>query len=214
MISLKNVSFAIEGKILLDNCNFSLKKGEKVLLTGPSGGGKSSLLRLMAGLFPPDRGEVFFEDTLLTAKTTGLVRQHVAFVPQEPVLGGETVRESLYLPFRFKANSGRFPDDRTLFDLLNEVNLDPSLLEKREDQISGGEKQRVAIVRALLLEKQVFLADEITSALDKKSMDMVFSLFKRQNMTLFAVSHDDFWKNKTDRCFYLEGGRMSEVCDE
>lgn len=201
MISLNDVTISRGGKTLLRNADLTVKAGDRVAICGPSGCGKSSLLAAMVGCFPVDSGRIFVRDIELSVTTVLQVRQQIAFIGQEPVMGAETVREAMLLPFTFHANRKYLPDTCKIISALKSLQLTEDIMDKTCISISGGERQRVAIARALLMEKNIFIADEITSALDKKSTGAVEQAFKNLDVTLISVSHDPDWLTKQDAVY-------------
>lgn len=199
------------GRTLLAGADLRARAGEKVGLRGASGCGKSSLLKSAVGLFPLAAGEVVVDGVSLSPATAGAVRARVAFVGQEPALGAETVRDALLLPFRFKAHRDRRPAERRLLETLDSLLLPASIMEKACARVSGGEKQRVAMARALLMGKTIFLVDEITSALDPESKRVAMEALFRPELTMLSVSHDPEWLARCDRVVSFEGGRLEEA---
>ncbi|WP_176014362.1 ATP-binding cassette domain-containing protein [Victivallis sp. Marseille-Q1083] len=191
MLRLRQLTVARNDQILLQDINLELAPGSKTLIVGPSGSGKSSLLATIAGLLEPAAGEIYVDGIRQTADNLAGLRRQVAIIEQEPVLAAATVREALLLPFRFKANAGRQPDGQRLRQVLEELNLSAQLLNRRCHDLSGGEKQRLAIARVLLLDRRLILADEVTSALDDASCEEVSRCLMRPALTVLAVSHDE-----------------------
>ena len=211
MISFNSVSLLKGGKSILGGCTFSVTKGEKVAVTGESGSGKTTILRMIMGAEVPGGGEIFFRGEKITAANIASVRSEIAFIGQEPALGAGTIGEALMLPFSFKSNTRKKPSEERVKSLLNSLKLDEGIETKRCSQVSGGEKQRTAIARAILLGKTVFLADEITSALDKSVVGEVFDLLNKPEYTMISVSHDQEWINRCGRVLKLELGCIREV---
>jgi putative ABC transport system ATP-binding protein len=205
MIVFDNITLKVHHQLLLEGASLRLAEGEKVVLRGASGSGKSSLLKCAVGAIPIQEGIIRIDDVELSAQTVSDIRTRLAFIGQEPVLGTERVREALLLPFGFKAHRHALPEKSKIGQLLERLHLAPDILDKPCARISGGEKQRIAIARALLLNKTIFLADEITSALDPESRQAVMDELFRPGITLLSISHDPLW--------IARGNRVIEITD-
>ncbi len=211
MIAFEDITLRIQRQTLLENVSLQVAVDDKLILRGPSGCGKSSLLRSVVGALPLSSGSIHLDGITLSAETAGEVRSRIAFIGQEPVLGAERVRDALLLPFSFKAHRHNKPDDERIYDLLERLCLDTTILDKSSQRISGGEKQRIAIARALLLNKTIFLADEITSALDPESKAAVMNELFRDGITLLSVSHDPEWIAAGSRLIEFRNQQLMEV---
>jgi putative ABC transport system ATP-binding protein len=210
MIRFENISVQIQDRLILQQVSFDIAQGDKAIFFGPSGSGKTTLLMCLIGGAVPTAGTVLFDNEPLTAPTLPHLRQKVAFIGQEPILGAAGVREALLLPFSFRANRARLPSEERVRQVLESLLLPPDILEKQTTVISGGEKQRLALARALLLGKNVFVLDEVTSALDPQSRRAVMALFRQPDSTLISVSHDPEWLKLCTRFFRVEEGRVTE----
>ncbi|WP_372845824.1 ATP-binding cassette domain-containing protein [Pontiella sp.] len=210
MIVFKNITLHVHRQTLLDGADLSIALGEKAVVRGPSGCGKSSLLKSAVGILPLASGSIAVDGQELSAETIGGIRGRIAFIGQEPVLGADTVREALLLPFSFKTHRGNRPPDDRVLEALHDLHLGEEILDKPSKRISGGEKQRIALARALLLGKDIFLADEVTSALDPESKAAVMERLFRPGITLLSVSHDPDWIAKCNRVIGIENHRLTE----
>ncbi len=208
LIELEQVVLKRGGQLLLEEVNLTLRAGEQAVIRGPSGCGKSSLLAAVAGLLPVDSGRIVLAGKTLGPDSIQAIRGRIAFIGQEPLLGAETVRGALLLPFTFRAHRRTLPDEARIRQVLTELRLPETVLERAADQISGGEKQRLAIARALLLGKDIFLADEITSALDAESRQAVLTLLGRPEFTLLAVAHDPEFITARSRNYRVENRHL------
>ena len=169
----------------------SLGAGETALLTGPSGCGKSTVLRCLLGFVAPKTGSVRLGGEPLNAETVWHLRRLLAYVGQEPELGTGTVREVLERPFHYRANAGLRDNLKRIGALFERFGLGRALLDKEAGDLSGGEKQRVALIAAILLDRPIFLLDEVTSALDRAGKQNVADYFRsRDDATVLLVAHD------------------------
>lgn len=211
MIEFKNLTVKVHRQALFDGAELNISDGDKMVVCGVSGSGKSSLLKCVIGAIPIDRGSVCLDGLELSADTVSEIRGRIAFIGQEPVLGAENVRDALLLPFRFKAHHGNNPGEAQILKLLNRLHLSADILDKPGKRISGGEKQRIAIIRALLLNKSIFLADEVTSALDPESKAAVMGELFRPENTLLSVSHDPEWIAACNRVVEIKNTQLLEL---
>jgi putative ABC transport system ATP-binding protein len=210
LIQFDRVGVAINGKAILTGISFDLNAGDKAVFRGKSGAGKSTVLKTLLGLYPLARGMVYFQGKPLDKSAVAEIRRCAAYIGQEPVLGAETVREALLLPFQFKAHSGSKPSEATLIEALQTLQLPEAILNQDCSRVSGGEKQRIALARGLLLGKSLYLLDEVTSALDVESKQAVFDVFAGSRLTVLSVAHDPDWVALCGRVFDLEAGHMLE----
>lgn len=172
--------------------DFELAEGEAVQLSGNSGSGKTTLLRCVALLEARAEGEVRFRDTLVGGASVPGYRRQVIYVPQTPPRFQLTVEESLRLACRFLASDADFNSERAR-QMCRDLLLPDDIFERSLPRVSGGEAQRLGIVRALLADPVVLLLDEPTSALDKQSEDAVHALldrwFQMGGRSLVSISH-------------------------
>src|SRR5712692_6286206 len=194
---------------ILEDVSFTVERGRALTLVGPSGSGKSSLLRCLNRLVEPTSGTVRFGGRDIQSFDPRDVRRQVALVMQTPVLFEGTVRDNLRI--RPADAPGDFSEAR-LAAALAEVGLDPDFLDRDAATLSGGEKQRVTIARALLRDPQALLLDEPTSALDPPNAALVVETISRlreaRGLSIVAVTHQpELVRRLGGRLLYLVKGR-------
>ncbi len=177
MFEFKNVRVEKRGEKIIENASFKLMQTGLVWLRGPSGSGKSTILRIMCALESPTHGDALYKDSLIYNLDIPTFRSNCIYVPQMPILGQMNVVECIRLPFTFRANSKKTFNEKKLYDLLEYFELNDAL-SKNITQLSGGEKLRIALIRAILLDPECLLLDEPTSALDLPMEQKTLQLLK------------------------------------
>ena len=210
MIRLEGVSLRVGATAILEDVDLHVRPGDKVVLTGPSGSGKSSLLKVVLGVYRISAGSLTVAGVPVSASTVGAARKGIAYVPQSiPVFPGETARAFLELPFSFRANRGERPDPERVSSVLDSLGLSEGLLERSTSALSGGERQSMALARALLLGRTTFLLDEVSSAIDGEARERVArALLDDPAVTVLSVSHDDAWIARSTTLVRLVAGRV------
>jgi putative ABC transport system ATP-binding protein len=202
------------GIVAVDNVSLTIEPGEFVVLTGPSGAGKTSLLSLIGALDRPTSGRVLVDGTELDGSSDDLARYHrevVGFVFQHHhLLSHLPACANVELPL-LGAGLGRRERRERATDLLREVGLGHRL-DSVAAHLSGGERQRVAIARALANDPHLLLADEPTGALDSDStqrvLDLLQAVRERRGMTLLVVTYDPVMGRRADRVLHMRDGRL------
>lgn len=211
-------SFTVAGspQPVLQDLNLEIVQGEILMLLGPSGSGKSSLLNLLAGVDQPDSGQIRILNQNITALNeagrTRFRREHIGVVYQFfnliPTL---TVMENILLPLSLNGRLAERPQAEQQLALMG-------LADKQDrfpEQLSGGEQQRVAICRALVHKPALLLADEPTGSLDNDTADQVLALMlekiRQEKMTLIMVTHSDALIEHADRVLRLHRGVLEQV---
>jgi ABC-type multidrug transport system fused ATPase/permease subunit len=195
---------------ILKDVSVGVERGGALVLLGPSGSGKSTLLRCLNRLAEPTGGSVRFDGRDVRSLDPRDLRRCAALVMQTPVLFDGTVRDNLRV--RPAGTSGDF-SDASLASAVVEVGLDAEVLERDAATLSGGEKQRVTIARALLRDPQALLLDEPTSALDPPNaalvVETVSRLRERRQLTIVAVTHQPELVRRLGGCLlYLVRGEV------
>jgi len=194
-IKLQNLSLNLGGKAIFQQFNLVVAKGEKVLVKGPSGSGKSTLLRLILGFNQPDEGAVLLDGHPLNRKNIWSLRQRMAFVPQGLNIGSGKVEGFIRDIYGYRANHHLEYEEEAVLAKFEQFDLEPEKLHQDMSKLSGGEKQRVALIVALLLDRELYLLDEVTSAIDEALRDKVIAhLAGLEGKTMIVVSHDRGWE--------------------
>lgn len=204
---------------VLKEVEFGINCGESVCMMGPSGSGKSTLLRIAAGLQAPSKGEIRYDGISLSTYSdtdlTMLRRQKIGYVPQEPSLLPElTVQENIMLPWYFEPAPENIA--MRLLWLLDCFNLS-DLSARYPADLSGGEKRRVAVARALIIAPDLLLADEPTNDQDEKSVTNMLQLFRRltsEGMAMLIVTHEQTARQYCKTCYNLQEGALHSVKNE
>lgn len=209
IFDLQDVGLTVSKRTLLAHISFTVAPGEFVTITGPSGSGKSTLLLLLATLLTPTQGQILFSGRPQETYDKTAYRRLVSYCYQQPSLFGETVADNLAFPFQIRQEQ---VDHDRMVNALAEVNLPADMLDKPITELSGGEKQRVALIRNLIFTPKVLLLDEITTGLDADSKDTVHQVinnFMKQGVTIITVTHDESELAAADRLITIAAGEMA-----
>jgi ABC-type multidrug transport system ATPase subunit len=191
LLEIENLTVELQGKSVITHFSLEVRSGEKVSLSGPSGSGKSTLMNCILGFVRPQKGIIRILGEILDQSNVWTLRRQIGFVPQEPQLGNGTVSDMLVRPFRYHSNRELAVDEAMKEDLFDIFQMEPFILKKNIRDLSGGEKQRVALISSLLLKRSLYLLDEITSALDDiNSHKVIDYLLRRQDLAIIFSSHD------------------------
>lgn len=211
---LKNVNFAYKNKpLLFENLNFTLKKGEKIAFIGESGSGKSTLVDMLMGLLPPNSGEILVDGRKLSAQNLKNFRQKIGYIPQQIYLFNDTIAKNIAFGEEF--------DEKMLERVIKQANLQSFITSLKDGantlvgdgggNLSVGQKQRIAIARALYLSPQILVLDEATSALDNESEAKIMSeIYKiSSDKTLIIIAHRLNTIEQCDKIYRVEKGKIS-----
>ena len=194
MFKLEDITKQFSDQYVLQDFSFEILQGEKIIVSGRSGIGKTTLFRLLLGFEQPDNGRIYFENQLLTETNIWDLRRRVAYVSQDLNIGRGNLQAFFNETLSLKANINHKNDSLNhLREMMTYFELPDSLLLKNIEDLSGGEKQRVAIINALLLKRDIFFLDEITSALDKSLKIKALDYFLlNPDFTVLLISHDNY----------------------
>ena len=214
-VIIEDVKFAYgDGPYVLNGVNLSIAAGEKVALVGASGGGKSTLVQVMLGLYPPLFGDIKFSGVSVTRIGMEVVREHVACVLQHPALFNDTLRSNLTL--------GRDISDDELWNVLKVAQIEDfveemprgldSIIGRDGVRLSGGQRQRIAIARMALTNPNVVILDEATSALDADTEARVHQSLGEflKDRTTIIIAHRLSAVRQADRALVFEDGQITE----
>lgn len=196
MLECRNLSLRLNEQTIISRLNFRISSGEKILLKGPSGSGKTSILHLIMGFIPPTDGELIWKLADYNKLNISTIRRDIAWVPQNfSHLGSDSALTHIDNIFNYQINKASRPDLNYIRSIAELLDLTPEHLKKKFSQLSGGEAQRIAILTAILLNRELTLMDEPTSALDYRTADKAMNLIINSTKALICISHSsDFDK--------------------
>ena len=191
-IETDNLTCDIAGHRLFEGLTLRVERGQRVRIAGPSGCGKSTFLKSLMGFVPTASGTIRIEGAELNETSVWTLRHKLAYLAQEPDLGAGRVLDRLHEPFGYRRNADvRFDPDR-LNHWLDFFYLPQAVLQKELKSLSGGEKQRLAVILAILLGRTIFLLDEPVSAMDTAGRRRFLQMFQEHpDWTAVFVSHDE-----------------------
>ena len=193
MIQCNNISLSFPDKVIFDNLDLLVEKGENVCLSGPSGIGKSTLLKLFLGFMTPDHGEIRINNQKLNEASIKQIRENITWIPQNinlPVENGSDLMKLMNVSSR----------QGSVEDLLQRLGLKKDIIAEPFGNISIGEKQRIIISICLSLDKEIILMDEPTASLDDDSIDLLINTIKSlEGKTIVSASHNRLWVESCDK---------------
>jgi len=215
MLRVENIHKRYGKTIVLNGISFSMDKGETKVIIGPSGTGKSTLLRCINQLSPPDKGRVWLEGIEVTDKKTDInkIRQKIGFVFQEFNLFNHlNALKNVSIGLEKVKDMDRIKAERKAMEELERVGL-KNQVDQYPAQLSGGQKQRVGIARALAMDPLIILFDEPTSALDPELIGDVLDVMKSiaGEVSMLVVTHEmGFARNVANEIIFMENGKIIE----
>ncbi len=220
MIQIKELSKSFENKQILNNVNLDIYDNETLVILGPSGQGKTVLIKTLNRLIEPDSGSIIFDGIdIRNLKKSELTefRKKIAFVFQNSALFDFlSVKDNLSLFMIMHQNARRKEINEKVQEALSFVGLNSDTLKKFPEELSGGMRKRVAIARAMINRPKYVFYDEPTSGLDKTNADNISELInllkKEINTTSIVVTHDiDLMRTVSDRVVLLKNGQFSFI---
>ena len=212
ILEVKHLSFSVGEKEILKDISFKIQKGDFLTIKGPSGSGKSTLLKLLAAIMNPSTGEIIYKGKPLSEYEITDYRKEVSYTFQNAALFGTTVADNLMFPYEIRNEP--FDRDRAIA-LLDKVMLSEQYLDQKITELSGGEKQRVALIRNVLFTPEVLLLDEVTSALDAENRkvinEAILRLNRENNITVLWVTHNTDEINDAAKTIEMKAGRLEVV---
>lgn len=190
LLEFQNVSFQDGDKTILNNISVNIEDSDFISIIGPSGSGKSTFLKLCSHLISPTNGNILFKGNNFNEYRPTELRKNIAYCFQTPYLFGDTVMENISFPFSIR--NVKFNQKR-VNDLFSMFHMALGYLNKEVRNLSGGEKQRIALIRSLLFMPEILLLDEVTSALDvenTKIVENVIEALNNEGITVLWITHN------------------------
>lgn len=209
ILEVKDITYRANNTQILKGISLDINNGDCVSIVGSSGSGKSTLLKLCSDLIPLESGEILYKGKNYNNYDSLELRREISYCVQSAYLFGETVYDNLEFPFIVRnenVNEGR------INDLLRMFNLDKSFLKKDINSLSGGEKQRISLIRNLIYTPEVLLLDEATSALDEdnvKIVEKIINDINNKGVTVIWITHSlEQSQNIFNRRIIMKDGRI------
>lgn len=195
MISVLDLTKSFNGKSLFKSLSFTVSPGEKVAITGVSGQGKTTLLKMLAGISSPDSGTISYNNLQFSWQTAKTIRKSISYLPQGVDLMAANGNELCTL---LGADTNRSYPIMEIFHLTKEI------IQQPFSELSGGEKQRLLLSIILSFSRPILLLDEPTSALDSKStVRLMDYLWQKPELTVVSTSHNPKWEERCDKVISL-----------
>lgn len=189
ILSIKNLTYEADNTQILNGITLDIEKGDCISIVGQSGSGKSTLLKICSDLISITSGELYYDGKNYKEYNPLELRRKISYCVQLPHLFGDKVCENLEFPFKIRKKQ---MDKARVIALLKRFNLDESFLDKQVKSLSGGEKQRIALIRNFIFEPDIILLDEATAALDKENAKVIEEYVKELNhkgVTVLWITH-------------------------
>ncbi len=197
MIQCQNISLAFKEKVLFEDFNFQVNENEFVTISGESGRGKSTLLKMLQGYVSPDKGMVMILGATLNEKNITDIRQFITWIPQNinlPVNSGKELAELMDISDK----------EDEIHQYLHMLGLDAGYYDQDFQKISGGQKQRIIVAICLSMNKPIILMDEPTASLDESSIRKLLKTIQSlKGKTIISASHNSTWLSNSDRVIEL-----------
>lgn len=209
LLKLENVSYIKNDNYILKDISFEVSSGDYINIEGPSGSGKSTLLKLISSLTSPSSGNIFFENINYNNYNFIELRKEISYCQQEACLIQNTVMDDFLFLYNLRKKD---LDLEYILKLLEEFNLSKDILDKTQEELSGGELQRINLIRSILLKPKILLLDEVTSNLDyenKKNVQNIIKNLNNKNITILSISHDPLINiNDCNKTLVIKSGKI------
>ena len=214
-IEFKNVYFSFGNRGILKGVNFIVEPGQKVAIVGPTGSGKSTISKLLFRFYDPSSGNIMIDNQSLKDITQSSLRSNIGVVPQDTVMFNDTIEYNIAYgkPGSSRDEINKVVKLSSIDKFIEQLEIGYStIVGERGLKLSGGEKQRIAIARALLKNPKIFIFDEATSALDTKTEKSIERSLKKlsNNSTTLVIAHRLSTIIDSDKIIVLENGKISE----
>lgn len=190
ILEFRNVSFKKDNQFIIKDLSLTIKANDFISIIGPSGSGKSTFLKLCSHFHTPNSGEIFYEGRDILEYNPTDIRKSICYCFQTPYLFGKTVMDNVSFPFKIR---NELVDIKKILQLFNLFNMGEEFLYKDIINLSGGEKQRIALIRSLVFKPKILLLDEVTSALDidnTKIVENVIDTLNKEGVTILWITHN------------------------
>lgn len=212
LLEFKNVDYDNDNKTILKNISINIEQGDFISIIGPSGSGKSTFLKLCSHLISQTNGDIIYKGKNYTDYSPTELRKRIVYCFQTPYLFGATVTDNINFPYSIRNIK---PDPKRINDLFSMFHLSKEYLNKDVRNLSGGEKQRIALIRCLLFQPDILLLDEITSALDEdnaKNVEHIINTLNKEGITILWITHNmEQSRTYANKVLAIEAGKIKSL---
>lgn len=212
LLEFNNISFLNKDNLIIKDLSFKIEYEDFVSVVGPSGSGKSSFLKLCSHLYTPTTGKILFKNKDLMEYNPTELRKNICYCFQTPYLFGKVVLDNFVFPYKIR---NKEVDMNRIKYLLKLFNMSEDYLSKDIGNLSGGEKQRISLIRSLIFKPEILLLDEVTSALDVDNTNLVENIINDLNkdkVTILWITHNPEQSKKyANKLLTLENGSLKAL---
>lgn len=212
LVDFQNVTYTNDNKTILKNISVDVDSGDFISVVGPSGSGKSTFLKLCAQLISPTEGDIVYKNKSYLEYSPIEWRKSIGYCFQNPYLFGDTVIDNLKFPYSIR---NKKIDLKRAEELLSIFKLKIDYLNNKVKNLSGGEKQRIALIRTLLFKPEILLLDEVTSALDVDNtliVENIIQSLNREGITILWITHNPEQSKKyANKIISMENGEITSL---